>query len=434
MKHKALFLITALLVFLLGATFVLPKPGETLYGNQKSPDLFFNRYSNWKLGLDLVGGSSLVYNVDLSNVKPQDYAAVTNGLKDVIEKRVNLYGVSEPRVRVIEKGNQRQILVELAGIKDVDKAVKEIGDTPTLDFRENCQPVKTDQGDLLMCLPTELTGRYVKSANWGYANQGFSSPQVNIEFNEEGAKLFEQITERNVGKPLAIFLDDNIISAPVVNEKIAGGKAQISGQGITIESAKQLAERFNAGALGAPISLESRRTVNATAASDSLLKIMIAGCVGVVLIIVFMVIMYGVSGIASALALIFYVVTTLAIFKITPGFTMSLAGITGFILSIGSAVDASILIFERAKEEEKKGASRYASIENGFKHAWTSVRDSNLSTMIIAFMLYFFSSSFVKGFALTLLVGMAINLILTYTVTRNILRTIYRKKTRVASK
>ena len=436
MKHKALFLISALFVFLACATFVLPKPGTTLYGEYKSPDLFFNRFSDWRLGLDLVGGSSLVYNVDLSNVNPGDYDAVTNGLKDVIEKRVNLYGVSEPRVRIIEKGNQRQILVELAGISDVDKAVKEIGATPTLTFEEECQMFTfeingSEQQGFGCSKPTELTGRYVKSATWGYANQGFSSPQVNIEFNEEGAKLFEEITERNVGKQVAISIDGNIISAPVVNEKIAGGRAQISGEGITIESAKQLAERFNAGALGAPISLESRRTVNATAAEDSLLTILVAGCIGIILVIVFMLIMYGVSGIASALSLIFYIVFTLAVFKITPGFAMSLAGITGFILSIGSAVDASILIFERAKEEEKKGASRLASIENRFRYAWISIRDSNISTMIIALTLYFFSSSFVKGFALTLLVGMAINLVLTYIVTRNILRTFYKKKSKV---
>lgn len=426
MKRKALFLITAVLMFVVGALFALPKSGTPLPGGKVTPDVFLNRFMPWRLGLDLVGGSALVYNIDLTNVPKEDYAAVIGGLKDVVERRVNLYGVSEPRVRVIEKGDRRQLLVELAGISDLDKAIKEIGETPTLDFRENCQTIQVEGGEALMCVPTELTGRHVKSATWGFAQQGFSAPLVSLEFNSDGAALFEQITERNIGKPLAIFLDGNLISAPVVNEKISGGRAQISGEGITVESARKLAERFNAGALSAPISLESRRSVNATAAEDSLNRIIYAGMVGAGLVIAFMIVMYGWLGFVSALALIFYTAITLAVFKITPGFAMSLAGITGFILSVGSAVDANILIFERAKEETKRGVGRLSAIENGFRYAWTSIRDSNVSTMIIALILYFFSSSFVKGFALTLLVGMAVNLAVTYSVTRNLLRTLVR--------
>lgn len=429
MKRKALFLIITLLVFVTGALFALPKPGTPLPGGKITPDVFLNRFMPWRLGLDLVGGSALVYDIDLTNVPKADYSAVIGGLKDVIERRVNLYGVSEPRVRVIEKGERRQLLIELAGISDLDKAIKEIGETPTLDFRENCQTATTDGGEeILMCVPTELTGRHVKSAAWGYAEQGFSAPLVSIEFDGEGATLFEAITERNIGKPLAIFLDGNLISAPVVNEKIAGGRAQISGEGITVESARKLAERFNAGALSAPISLESRRSVNATAAEDSLQRIVFAGLVGAGLVMSFMIAMYGSFGVISALSLIFYTALTLAVFKVTPGFTMSLAGITGFILSVGSAVDANILIFERAKEEIKRGVGRKSSIENGFRYAWTSIRDSNVSTMIIALILYFFSSSFVKGFALTLLVGMAVNLAVTYSVSRNMLRALVRDK------
>lgn len=426
MKRKALFLISAILVFVAAALFALPTAGTPLPGGKATPDVFLNRFMPWRLGLDLVGGSALVYNIDLTNVPKEDYAAVIGGLKDVIERRVNLYGVSEPRVRVIEKGERRQLLVELAGISDLDQAIKEIGETPTLDFRENCQAVQVEGGEALMCIPTELTGRHVKSATWGFAEQGFSAPLVSIEFDGEGAALFEQITERNIGKPLAIFLDGNLISAPVVNEKIAGGRAQISGEGITVESARKLAERFNAGALSAPISLESRRSVNATAAEDSLNRIVFSGVVGAGLVVVFMIVMYGWLGFVSALALLFYTALTLAVFKITPGFAMSLAGITGFLLSVGSAVDANILIFERAKEETRRGVSGLSAIENGFRYAWTSIRDSNVSTMIIALILYFFSSSFVKGFALTLLVGMAVNLAVTYSVTRNLLRSLVR--------
>ncbi|MFA5052581.1 MAG: protein translocase subunit SecD [Parcubacteria group bacterium] len=417
MKHKLIFISALVLLAVASSLFVLPEPGTVVSG-VKVPDVFLNRFLPWRLGLDLVGGTALTYDIDLTGVDRADFTAVTNGLKDVIEKRIDLYGVSEPRVRVIEKGDSRQLLVELAGISEISDAVKEIGETPFLDFRENC--VITE--DSIVCDPTELSGRHIKRASVATSSQGVSQPVVSLEFNDEGAKLFEEITARNIGKQVAIFLDGAPISAPVVQEKIIGGKAQISGEGITLDSAQKLVERFNAGALSAPIKLGNQRTVNATAAEDSLGRILVAGVISILLIIAFIIAIYRKRGIVAGLSLILYVIFSLAIFKLTPGFTMSLSGITGFILSIGAALDANILIFERAKEELRRGTQNTQAIESGFRLAWSSIRDSNVGTVLTALILYFFTSSFVKGFALTLLVGILINIAMTYVVTRNLLR------------
>jgi len=417
MKNKFIFLGLLLVAAVAAALFILPGSGAKIAGIDV-PDAVLNKFMPWRLGLDLVGGTALTYDVDLTGVERADVAAVTNGLKDVIERRIDLYGVSEPRVRVIEKGEGRQLLVELAGISDVGEAVNEIGETPYLDFRENCVATEVS----FDCVPTELSGRHIKRATVGTDQRGIAAPIVSLEFTEEGAKFFEDITARNVGKQVAIFLDGVPISAPVVQEKIIGGSAQISGEGITLESAQQLVERFNAGALSAPIKLANQRTVNATAAEDSLERIIFAGGASILLIIAFIIAVYKKRGIIAGVSLLLYVIFSLAVFKLTPGFTMSLSGITGFILSIGAALDANILIFERAKEEQRQGAKALSAIESGFRFAWSSIRDSNISTILTALVLYFFTSSFVKGFALTLLIGILINLVMTYVVTRNLLR------------
>ena len=241
-----------------------------------------------------------------------------------------------------------------------------------------------------------------------------------MEFNNEGAEIFEEVTGRNVGQPLAIFLDNNLISAPVVSEKIAGGRAQITGR-FTVAEAKQLVERFNAGALPAPIKLINQQTVGAALGQDSLQKMIRAGFWGTLAVMVFMALYYRWLGIFSAAALSIYVILTLAVFKFF-SVTMTLAGIAGFILSIGMAVDANILIFERMKEELRSGASETAALADGFARAWTSIRDSNLTTMLMAVILFYFTSSFVKGFALTLFLGVLMSMFSAITVTRALLR------------
>lgn len=392
------------------------------------------KYLPWRLGLDLVGGTALVYEVDLSGIEESKYDEMVSSLRAVIESRVNQFGVAEPKVAVARKGSKYELLIELAGVKAEDAAAQ-IGATPTIDFRE----IKDLGNGKVQVIKTALTGRYIESATLGFSNT--NQPVFNFQLKDEGPKIFEEITARNVGKPLCIFVDDDFIfpatetdpsgptkSCPMVNEKISGGSAQISGGDITIESAKQLVDRFQAGALAVPITLINQRDVNASAAADSLTKIIIAGIVGTLLVMFFMVLNYGAQGLIANLALLIYIILTLSIFKLIPGFTMSLSGIAGFILSIGMAVDANILIFERTKEELKRGLARESAVEEGFRRAWSSIRDSNISTILTAVILYYFTSSFVKGFALTLGLGVLVSMFSAIYVTRVLMRIVTRNK------
>ncbi len=410
MKGKPLtLLIIIFAITLAGAFFVYPK----------SP--LANRWQPWKLGLDLVGGSYLVYEVDMIQVAAADQDNVINGLRDVIEKRVNLFGVSEPRVTSSKVGDIYRLNVELAGIKDIQEAIKQIGETPALWFAE-VSPSEQDKEKAIFTT-TELTGRYIKGAQLNFTEVNL--PIVLLEFNEEGAKIFETITKRNVGKNLAIFLDNNPIEVARVNEAISGGKAQISGIQ-DIDTAKKLVERLNAGALPAPIKLVNQQTMSASLGQDSLQKTLWAGVWGTLAVMIFMLLYYRGFGFFSVVALCIYIVLTSIVFKLF-GVTMTLAGIAGFILSIGMAVDANILIFERTKEEMKRGLPKVAALEEGFKRAWTSIRDSNLTTILTAVILYNLTSSFVKGFALTLLIGVVVSMFTAITVTRNLLKVFYVK-------
>lgn len=400
-KYSGFFLTLIVLVAIVAAVFAYPKG----FGAKNIP---------WRLGLDLVGGSHLVYEVDLSGVPSDDRDSVLNGLRDVIERRVNLFGVSEPQVNISKSGERSELIVELAGVKDVSQAIKEIGATPMLDFRE-----VEGEGENIQFIQTNLTGRYISGAQLTF-DPNTNAPQVSITFNEEGAKIFEEMTGANVGKTIAIFLDGELIEAPVVQQKIIGGEAQISGR-FTVESARLLVERFNAGALPAPISLVNQQTVSPALGGDFLNKAIFAGFVGTILIILFMLIYYRGLGFFAAAALLIYIAITLGIFKFI-GVTMSLAGLAGFIITIGMAVDANILVFERIKEELKKGMSKAAAVHEGFRHAWPSIKDSNTSSIITAIILYFLTTSFVKGFALTLLIGVAVSMFSAITTTRLLLQ------------
>ncbi len=384
------------------------------------PKWLGGKFLPWRLGLDLIGGTHLIYEVDMSQVASSEKDLVSAGLRDVIERRVNLFGVSEPQVLSSKEGDSYRLIVELAGIKDVNQAIKMIGETPLLDFREvvkaQNQASLTEQQ--AQFIPTSLTGRYVKSAQVGF-DSTTGSPEVNIQFNDEGAKIFEDLTAKNVGKPIAIFLDNALIEMPTVQEKISGGSARITGK-FTADEAKSMVERFNAGALPAPINLISQQTIGASLGQQSLNKAIYSGVLGTIIIMIFMLLYYRVLGIFASFALIIYVFLTAAFFKL--GITMTLAGIAGFILSIGMAVDANILIFERTKEELKKGLVKSSAIEEGFRRAWPSIRDSNVSTIITTLILYYFTGSFIRGFALTLLIGVIISMFSAITITRTMLR------------
>jgi len=339
---------------------------------------------------------------------------VLNGLRDVIERRVNLFGVSEPNVVIARGAGKADLIVELAGVKEISQAIQQIGATPFLEFYE-----AQENGSSTTLIPTELSGRFVTGAQLSFSDTT-QTPQVSIGFSEEGGKIFESITERNVGKTIAIVLDGQLIQNAVVREKISGGQAVISG-GFTLQSAKDLVERFNAGALPAPVKLINQQTVSATLGIDSLRKTAVAGTIGTLLVIIFMIMYYRRLGIFASVALLIYIALTLGLFKLM-SITLSLAGLAGFILTIGMAVDANILIFERIREERKRGLQGNAALAEGFKRAWPSIRDSNTSTIITAVILYFFTTSFVRGFALTLLIGVLLSMFSAITTTRFLLR------------
>jgi len=404
MKSRTILFLVILLT-VAAAAFVLPQ----WLGNKVLP---------WRLGLDLIGGSHLIYEVDMSGVSASDKDSVLAGLRDVMERRVNVFGISEPQVLTAKSGDSYRILIELAGIKNAQEAIAHIGKTAQLEFRE---VEKIDEAEQkIIWKSSGLTGKYLKRAQVTFDSQ-IAQPEISIEFNSDGAKLFEEITGRNIEKPLAIFLDNELISSPIVRQKIIGGNAVISGQ-FSGDEAKALASLLNAGALPAPVNLVSQQVIGASLGENSLNSTMIAGLAGTIAVMLFMAFYYRKFGIFSVLALVIYVILTLAVFKGVT-MTMTLAGIAGFVLSIGMAIDANVLIFERTKEEIKKGISKLTAIEEGFKRAWPSIRDSNITTIISSVILYYFTSGFVRGFALSLLIGVIVSMFSAITVTRALLKT-----------
>jgi len=398
----------------------------------------------FRLGLDLQGGTHLLYEADLSTIKKEDYSSAMQGLRDIIERRVNLFGVTEPVVQVQEAAGQYRLVVELAGIKDPAEAIKMIGQTPFLEFKEQkteeeTQKILDKQKELEgltyeemqkvenwqlifedpYFISTPLTGKYLERADLNF-NQQTGAPIISLQFNDEGAEIFEQLTSRNVGKILAIYIDGIPISTPVVQEAISGGKAQISGE-FSVEEAKELVRNLNAGALPVPITLISQQTVGPTLGAVSLQKSLIAGLLGFLAVIIFLIIFYRFPGFLASLVLAIYIALILSLFKLIP-VTLTLAGIGGFILSIGMAVDANILIFSRMREELKEEKSFTIAIEEGFRRSWPSIRDGNLTTLIVALILFGLGTSFIKGFALTLSIGILVSMFSAIFITRTLLR------------
>ncbi|MEK7616681.1 MAG: protein translocase subunit SecD [Patescibacteria group bacterium] len=394
-------------------------------------------YFPLKLGLDLQGGSELILEAQTEKIDPQSRDSALESAREVLEKRVNLYGVSEAVVQTSKIGEQRRILVELPGLKDATAAANLVGKTAELEFREIPAAISAQEAEatksgiplIFLARPTGLTGADLKRAQVTFGGtQGVrSGPQVGIEFNEEGAKKFADITKRNVGKVLAIFLDGQPISAPTVQQEILGGNAVITGQ-FTTDEAKNLSIQLNAGALPVPIKILEQRSIGPTLGSQSVQKSLAAGIIGLSIVAIYMGLYYGYLGTVADLALIIYTLLVLAIFKtglfILPPITLTLAGIAGFILSIGMAVDANILIFERMKEETRWGKSKMTALDLGFKRAWSSIWASNISSLLTAGILVFFGSSLVRGFAITLAIGVLVSMFTSYVVTRTFLRLI----------
>lgn len=402
--------------------------GYAVFRSQEAnPSSFFARYP-FRLGLDLSGGSHLVYEADVSQIPASEIDTSMASVRDVIERRVNAFGVSEPVVQVQNGGfgavNTHQLSIELPGVTDITQAEAQIGQTPFLEFK-----TQSDAPQHLVVGPdgkatvdisnqfvsTGLNGKYLKQAQLVFA-QGTNEPTVSLQFDEEGTKLFAQITKDNVGKVVAIYLDGQIISAPVVREPITDGVAVISGN-FTPETARALVSSLNSGALPVPIHLISTETVGATLGAQAVHAGIMAAMLGFILVGLFLLVWYRIPGLVAVIALALYVIITLALYKLIP-VTLSAAGIAGFIISIGMAVDANILIFERAREERIRGRSITEALQFGFVRAWTSIRDANISSIIIAFILYFFGSSLIKGFALTFGLGVLISLLSAITITR----------------
>ncbi len=392
----------------------------------------------FKFGLDLAGGSHLVYEADVSSLKPSEVPDLMNVLREVIERRINVFGVSEPNVQVerssvVAETKKERLIVELPGIADVNEAVKEIGKTPLLEFKlvdkkamEAAKAAGPDADPSTLKNPyidTGLTGRYLTRAElvFGKGSGGGLSnePIVSITFNDEGAKLFEKLTKENVGSQLAIFLDGNMMSSPVINEAIGGGKAIISGS-FTPDEARELVRNLNFGALPVAISLVSTQTIGSSLGDSALHAGVFAGVIGFIILSVFLIFWYRLPGVVAVVALVVYVVIMLALFKLIP-VVLTAAGIAGFILSVGLAVDANILIAERMKEELRAGKHMDDAITEGFSRAWLAIRDSNIAHIIVGVILYWFGTALIKGFALVFGVGVLVSMFSAITVSRTLL-------------
>lgn len=412
----------------------------------------------FKLGLDLAGGSHLVYEADVSKVDPAEVPELMAVLRDVVEKRVNAFGVSEPIVQVerssfVAETQVNRLVIELPGVTDVSQAVAEIGQTPLLEFKlldpdrlaqqqtlesvrsltENATNSKAVIGNVKIngeiieeedpYVDTGLTGRYLETATLEFAGgsggQLANEPMVSVKFNEEGAKLFAEITRANVGRQLGIFLDGELLSSPVVNEAITGGTAVISGS-FTAEEARALAQNLSFGALPVPITLASTQTIDATLGAGVVEKSIMAAAFGFLLISIFMIGWYRLPGLVATFALASYILISLLIFILIP-VTLTAAGLAGLVLSLGMAVDANVLVFERMKEEFREGKSSREATTEGFSRAWSAIRDGNVTALLSAVILFWFGTSLIKGFALVLGIGTLISIISAVTLTRTLL-------------
>ncbi len=395
---------------------------------------------DFKLGLDLSGGTHLVYKADISKIEPASVADSLQTLREVIERRVNSFGVSEPVVQTLQGGalggGEQRLVVELPGITDVDEAVKLIGQTPLLEFKLvkkgfedklTISTTSTTAGSVnLIPNPeafeeTGLSGKYLSRATleFGSGGVGLSQPTVRVDFNPEGTKLFGDITSANVGRVIAIFLDGTLVSSPVVQEKITDGTAIISGN-FSADTARELVRNLNLGALPVPINLVSTQSIGAILGDEALNAGILAGIVGFIILSLFMLFWYRIPGLVAVVSLTIYVVFMLVLFKLIP-VVLTAAGIAGFILSVGLAVDANILIAERIKEELAAGKKLDHAIREGFARAWLAIRDSNIAHIIAGVILFWFGTSLIKGFALVFGLGVVVSMLSAITISRTFL-------------
>ncbi len=387
------------------------------------------------LGLDLRGGTQLILEADMKDVVEKDRVTALESIREIVERRINFFGVSEPVVQTARTDESFRVIVELPGVTDTETAIKTLGETARLEFREMDESATgtATLSAITATKPTGVTGKDLKKAEVSFDQQS-GAPVVSFEMTEEGTKKFADLSSRLVGQPLAIFLDDRLLGyPPTVKEAITSGQGVISG-GFTRDQAKQLALQLSAGALPTSIKVVEQRNIGALLGAASIEKSIRAGVIGLTLVALFMIIYYGILGVIATFALAIYGLVTFSLFRLIP-VTLTLAGIAGFILSIGMAVDSNILIFERIKEELRKGKPWKIAMELGFGRAWDSIRDANFTTLITAFILYnplnwsfLPASGMVRGFALTLTLGVVTGLFTGIIVSRNLIRLFYRPK------
>lgn len=370
-----------------------------------------------KLGLDLVGGSRLVLEAQTTPTVAKITPEMMDSLRFAIENRVNKLGVAET---VVQQIGEKRLLIEIPSISDLSKAKAFLGETAELDFKKEGPVINGEQN----WISTGLSGKDLSKALLSTSQNG--QWVVDLQFNDKGTQKFADLTSKMVGKPMAIFFNGELKSAPVIREPIIGGNAQISGgeNGFEYEEAKNMVDLLNAGALPVPAKIIQENTVGPTLGADSIEKSKVAGIIGLSFVMLFMLVFYRLPGVIADVALICYGIILFALFKAIP-VTLTLAGIAGFILSIGMAVDANILIFERTKEELRAGRTLFTAINAGFDRAWTSIFDSNMSTVITCTILYMLGSSVVKGFALTLAIGVLVSMFSAITITKNIMHLVF---------
>lgn len=385
----------------------------------------FTTDKEFALGLDVQGGTQITLAADMNSIKESERATALESVLEVLRRRVDLYGVSEPRIRTSILGDEYRIIVELPGINQPEEAIQLIGQTAQLSFREPgadtmaLQEMAVASQEAALAYvesfqPTGLDGQKLERSTVSFSPQT-NEPTVSLQFTSEGSQLFTEITQRNIGKPVGIYLDDQPVSFPMVNEPIYGGQAVISG-GFTLEQAQTLVAQLNSGALPVSLTVLEQQTIGPSLGLASLQQSLIAGIIGLVLVMCFMILLYGWGGVVANIGLIAYGIVTIAVYKLLP-VTLTLPGMAGLILSIGMAVDSNILTFERIKEETRAGKPWNVALKRGFGRSWESIKGANIATLAICTILFnpldwgwLHTSGPVRGFALTLALGIVISL------------------------
>lgn len=387
-----------------------------------------------KLGLDLKGGSSLIFEADISKVKKEDLNDALSSARDVIERRINFFGVTEPQIQTVKTGDKYRLSVDLPGINNYEEAIKLIGQTAQLTFKESPDGKIATNTPIFLQLTkdTGLSGIHILKSTVEFNSQD-GKPEVGLKFNKQGTELFAAITKRNIGKPVGIFLDNMPLRTPTVQTEILDGSAVITGSSST-EDAKKLSIAINSGALPLPIKLVEQKNIGPTLGEIEVRKSVYAGTIGLIMVLLFMIIYYGRLGFIASLGLLIYGLISLFIFKAIP-LVLTLPGVAGFILSIGMAVDSNILIFERIKEEQRKGKSFDIAVKLGFGRAIDAIKDANITTLTVAFILFNplnweFLPQFgmVRGFALTLAIGVGTSLFTGVVITKRLIDIFYKNK------